>query len=58
MKRLGSVVVFKKGITKAQAEAALKSLATVLDENYQYPKGLPRVHEYDDAYGGPVFYIP
>jgi hypothetical protein len=74
-KRLGSVIVFKKGVTKEQAAKALASLAEVVEfpeRSFTYPSVGPKkvklvevpfthehaVHEYDEEYGGPVWYIP
>ena len=44
-KRFGSVIVFKKGVTKAQAAKALATLAAVVDfpeKVYEYPRVGPR----------------
>ena len=70
MKRFGSVLVFKAGITKAQATAALKKIEALLDlpsqsyviRDHKYvvvPFTLDRnVNEFDDECGGPVWYVP
>ena len=68
MKRLGVVLVFHADVTKEEAAAALAKIADVVDEGEWYPasKNHPakakdfeaRVQEYDDEYGGPVWYIP
>lgn len=54
----GAVLVFKPGVTQAQAEAALAKLKDLIDEGYQYPKGMPRVQMFDPEWGGPVWYVP
>lgn len=53
MKRFGTVVTFKPGVTKEEAVNAIKKLAEagVVVE-------WPTVREFDDKYGGPVWYIP
>jgi len=54
--RQGVVLVFRKGITKEQAEEALglfAELSQVVDET----QGMT-VHEFDAAYSGPVWYLP
>lgn len=77
-KRIGSVIVFKKGVSKEQAAKAL----ALLSEVAEFPKTTAKptyftkngqkmvkyddvpfehshaVNEYDDEYGGPVWYIP
>ncbi len=76
MKRLGTVLVFKPGVSKVEAAKALASLKRVLEvpeksHDYVGPvgRGLASykerpfvfndlVHEYDDEWGGPVWYIP
>jgi hypothetical protein len=55
--RVGSVIVFREGITPQEAEAALEKIKDVIDPNY-YVGGKPPVHKFDDRYGGPVWYIP
>jgi len=58
MKRVGAVLVFKTGTTKAQAEEVLDTIRKHLDEKY-YCAGRTPVYEYDDNCGsGPVWYIP
>jgi hypothetical protein len=54
----GVVVVFKPGVTVEQAQAALERLRDVIDVDYQYPSGMPRVQVFDPKWGGPVWYIP
>lgn len=54
----GAVIVFKPGVTKAQAQTALEKLKDVLDLDYQYPKGMPGVEVFNPSWGGPVWYIP
>jgi len=67
MRRYGTVIVFKKGVTKKQAEKALAKLedSGVVEVNewqdpYTYDTmHTPMVESYDDKYGsGPVWYIP
>jgi hypothetical protein len=59
MKRYGTVLVFKKGITAKQAADALAKIKDVIDLDGYVRKGIEdRVQEYDDRYGGPVWYIP
>lgn len=55
--RVGAVIVFKKGITKAEAERFLTTLSAYTDNAY-YVSGKINVHEFDEAYGGPVWYVP
>ena len=49
--RLGTVIVFKKGMSLKDATKALKALETVVDH-------VPQVRKFNDEYGGPVWYIP
>ena len=68
MKRFGSVLVFKRGVTKKQAEAALKKIQDVLADDYWIKdfdiktghgeKAKFIVNEFDDKWGGPVWYLP
>ena len=66
MKRRGSVLVFKRGVTKKQAEVALRKIQDVLQENYhiKYDRCDKPVrcsfvvNEFDERDGGPVWYIP
>jgi len=61
MKRYGAVLVFKKGAKPAKIAEAIGKLARegVLDTKY-YLDGTPHalIREFDDADGGPVWYIP
>jgi len=57
MKRFGSVVVFKPEVTKEQAREALQKIKEVIDWSYVNGEA-PRVHEFDDKMGGPVWYTP
>lgn len=65
-KRFGTVLVFKPGVTKAAADAALAKLADVLAPDYHgsmkngkfVTTAVPPVHEFNDEHGGPVWYIP
>lgn len=55
--RHGTVLVFKEGVTKEQAEKALETIKDVIDlDNYVAKK--PTVHEFDPKLGGPVWYLP
>lgn len=56
-RQFGTVLVFKPGTTKLEAEAAVASLRDVLDDQY-WLQPLPIVHEFTPAHGGPVWYIP
>lgn len=70
--RLGTVIVFKKGVTKAQALAALSALNDVVEPgrwiDYPEKNGRPnystpipvtyRIEEFDEDTGGPVWYVP
>ena len=66
MKRLGSVLVFKRGVSKKQAEVALRKIQDVLqekshikyDEHDRPVRCSFVVNEFDERYGGPVWYIP
>lgn len=72
MKRLGTVLRFKPGVTRAEADKALVGLTDLLEPcwlaerfeggGYDYEKtryDAPyRLEEYDDKWGGPVWYIP
>jgi len=55
--RVGTVLVFKEGMTKEQAERLLTKIRDVIDDEY-YVSGMPTVHEFDSKWGGPVWYIP
>lgn len=55
--RYGTVLVFKKKVTKEQAEAALAKIADVIEMEYYVTKK-PTVYEFNPEYGGPVWYIP
>lgn len=67
-KRIGTVIKFHSGVTRDEAIAALKSIKHLLDVPatvYDYKTktnrqllGKDMIHEYDDEYGGPVWYIP
>jgi hypothetical protein len=77
-KRLGTVLVFKEGVSKEEAAQHLARIAEVLDlpksvTDYvpigppggRRVKGVQRafkvpdiINEFDDEYGGPVWYIP
>ena len=57
MNRYGVVLVFRPGTTRQEAEAALGKVDHVLDRSY-YVRGKPNVNEFDEEYGGPVWYVP
>lgn len=50
--RVGAVINFKPHVTPMQAQKVLEGLAMA---GYIQPT---YAHEYDDYYGGPVWYIP
>ncbi len=56
-KRLGTVLVFKAGVTRAEVDAALAKLASVIDPDYYIAKK-PPVNEFNPDHGGPVWYVP
>jgi hypothetical protein len=63
--RLGAVLVFREGVSKADAEAALACIQKFLEPSYSFQPSsgyvqtpVPAVREYDDDIGGPVWYIP
>lgn len=73
MKRIGTVLVFKKGVTSEQAKAALATIESLLESEFlEYPKKsdgttdyaatpdcVPAlVTEYESDHGGPVWYVP
>jgi hypothetical protein len=77
MNRLGTVIKFKPGTTKAQAVEALMKIRGVVDfpkESIRWPdvdgpitmdmmirepfKLEDALHEYDDEWGHPTWYIP
>lgn len=68
MKRIGMVLVFNEDVSKEQAAAALAKIADVLDGAAWYPAAksnppsakdiLPRINEFNDDHGGPVWYCP
>jgi hypothetical protein len=47
----GAVLVFKPGVTKEQAQAALKKLQDLLEHT-------PHVNTFNPEWGGPVWYVP
>jgi len=49
--KLGTVLVFKEGVTHEQARASLEKINDVLGY-------APKVNEFDSSWGGPVWYIP
>jgi hypothetical protein len=75
MKRIGTVLVFKKDVSPEEAAKALEQIREVLDlpeksfkmeilpgkrcRTHEVPFTMPdKIEEYDDEYGGPVWYIP
>jgi len=65
MKRFGTLLVFKPGTTKRQAEQTLetiRSMDVVHSDSWTgidgKPRRTPRVEQFDDDHGSPVFYIP
>jgi hypothetical protein len=79
MKRIGTVLTFKPGVTRVEAARALRSIGSLLDTPTATP--VPRyfkndegrkcvsydtksfrhndlLNNFDDAWGGPVWYIP
>jgi Asp-tRNA(Asn)/Glu-tRNA(Gln) amidotransferase C subunit len=47
----GTVLIFKEGVSKEEAQKRLEALRDILDY-------LPRVNEFNPEWGGPVWYIP
>lgn len=64
MKRLGTVLVFKEGTTKAEAQKALRKLeemGLIEITHFEFAgrkQTSPSINEFDDEWGGPVWYIP
>jgi len=65
MKRFGTVLVFKRGVTKKQAEEALQKIQDILDDHRhgrevdgKWVNNLFHINEFDDKMGGPVWYLP
>lgn len=73
MKRLGTVLVFKEGVTREEAVDALRQMGDLLEiQHTNFDKStysllyknlvaspyVNMVKEYDDEYGDPVWYIP
>ncbi len=81
--KYGTVLVFKRGVTKAQAAEALMKIRDVIElpepgsKRLEFPPGWPanaacahenmierpwkiqdEIEEFDDEYGGPVWYLP
>jgi hypothetical protein len=50
MKRVGAVITFEAGTTAEQIRKALEDAGLVWES--------ATVQDYDDQYGGPVWYIP
>lgn len=64
MKRYGTVLTFAPGVSASQANAALKKFVDenpgLLAKDYFFGNSTNefRLEEFDDKYGGPVWYIP
>ena len=65
MKRFGTLLTFKPGTTEKQAEVALetiRAIEAVYSDSWMgiggRPRQTPRLEQFDDEYGGPVFYLP
>lgn len=69
MKRFGAVIVFRRHVSEAEAAQALHQLTTLIETgpgtpvpgspgNFNPPSGSDRLEEFDDRYGGPVWYVP
>jgi len=65
--RYGTVLVFKDGVSQAQAQKAVAALVDVLDPKYfvqfdpvkgKYVSRPAPVHAFNPEAGGPVWYIP
>lgn len=49
--QLGSVLIFKPGVEIGDVKERLQQLADILEY-------VPRVNEFDPAWGSPVWYVP
>ena len=59
MQRFGTVLTFKEGVTREEAVEALEKIKDILSlSEYVEPTLDARVREFDDQYGGPVWYLP
>lgn len=64
MLKRAALIYFKEGVTDEEARAALESIENVLHDPRQFDRHHTTtlvgdyVQEYDDEYGGPVWYIP
>jgi hypothetical protein len=66
MIRRAALIHFREGVTDAEARKALEKITDVLEVPYVWNNGFGQpnstvgdyVNEYDDEYGGPVWYIP
>ena len=61
MKRYGTVLVFKKHLSKKQIEDSLKKIQEILDScsiDKEFKRVPFTVNEYDDTLGGPAWYLP
>ena len=59
MNKVGAVIEFADGVSKEEAEKALKELVDkgLIDVEGNVEKKV-HVHEYEPEWGGPVWYIP
>jgi hypothetical protein len=53
----GTVLVFKEGVSKEEAQKRLEALRDILDLGY-FLSGMPQVQEFNPDWGGPVWYVP
>jgi hypothetical protein len=58
VKQLGTILVFRPGVTKEQAREALKALEPLLARDYFGGDGRPPIQSFDPECGGPVWYVP
>lgn len=57
VKRLGTVLAFKEGVSETEAKEALEKLAPLLEPMYIGGEGY-HLSKFDPDFGWPVFYIP
>lgn len=55
VKQLGTLLVFRPGVTKEQVREALKGLEPLLDTDHC---GRPQIRSFDPNDGHPVWYVP
>tara|TARA_R110000824_G_scaffold201667_5_gene385782 strand:- start:480 stop:650 length:171 start_codon:yes stop_codon:yes gene_type:complete len=51
----GTVLVFKEGATDGEIREALKKIEDILDNDPDFP---PTINEFENKWGGPVWYTP